>query len=92
MTLNLTVQAGTYASGNLSVQLLDEGEDDELYATVSVDIEDVELSEDEFVFKTYSENEGLLKEMLAARIVRTTGRFAEVGYAGLQPICRLLKQ
>ena len=25
-------------------------------------------------------------------IVRTTGRFAEVGYAGLQPICRLLKR
>lgn len=81
----LTVKAGQYVHGGLAVQLTDES-DGEFFTTVSIFVHGLELANDEFVFKTYSENEGLLDAMLAAGIVEHTGRFAEIG-----PICRLLK-
>jgi hypothetical protein len=68
--------------GRLAVQLL--CEDGEPFATVSVNVDGVRLATDEFVFKTYSENEGLLEVMLAAGFVELTGQCAEIG-----PICRL---
>lgn len=87
----LSVRAVVYAHGNgLAVQLIDE-EDGEPYATVSLNLGGVALADDEFVFKTYSENDGLLDAMLAGGIVEKTGRVVEVGFAGAQPICRLLK-
>jgi hypothetical protein len=87
----LSVLTGRYKFGDgLVVDLLEET--GEPYATVSVNIEGVRLADGEFVFKTYSENDGLLEAMLAAGIVETTGRFVAVGMAGDQPICRLLKQ
>lgn len=75
--------------GGLVVELIDET--GEPYTRVSTNCE-VQLAHDEFVFKTYSENDGLLEAMVAAGIVETTGRFVEVGMAGPQPICRLLKR
>ena len=62
------------------------------YATASINVVGVRLADDEFVFKTYSENDGLLEAMIAAGIVQKTGRSVEVGMAGRQPICRLLKR
>lgn len=68
--------------GRMAVQLYDEeGED---YATVSINVEGVPLMEDEFIFKTYSENEGLLEGMLGAGMVKLAGRACDLG-----PICRL---
>ena len=72
--------------GGLAVQLIGRCEE---YATVSVNAGS-RLADDEFVFKTYSENEGLLEGLLAAGVVETTERFVELGFAGPQPICRLL--
>src|SRR5437763_1944588 len=69
--------------GGLAVHLV--CEDGEPYATVSVNVEGVRLAADEFVFKTYSENEGLIQAMLAAGAVAITGRICSVG-----PICRLV--
>ena len=60
--------------------------DHEPWATVSVNVDGVSLPSDEFVFKTYSENEGLLEAMLAAGFVELTRKSAGVG-----PICRLLR-
>ena len=74
--------------GRLVVQLVDEA-DGQDYATVSVNGGMVSLADDEFVFKTYSENEGLLEGLVAAGVVETTERFVELGFAGPQPICRL---
>jgi hypothetical protein len=82
----LTVEMTRYEHGDgLAVQLFD-ALDHEYWATVSLNLEGVSLPSDEFVFKTYSENEGLLEAMLAADFVELTGKSTNVG-----PICRLLK-
>lgn len=61
----------------------------EVYATLSVNT-DERLPEGTFVFKTYSENAGLYEEMLRLQLVKHTGRFVPVGYAGAQPIVELV--
>src|SRR5436190_9246155 len=71
--------------GRLAVQLVEQATG-EFVATVSVNVPDVRLADDEFVFKTYSENEGIIEQLLAAGFVQMTGRDADIG-----PICRLLK-
>ncbi len=91
MTSELSVRTESYLHGGLAVQLIDESDGLD-YATVSINVEGVRLADDEFVFKTYSENDGLLEAMVHAGIVEKTGRVVEVGMAGSQPICRLLKR
>jgi hypothetical protein len=82
---NVAMRRERYAiDGGLAVQLIDEA-DGMPYATVSINVEGLDLAKDEFVFKTYSENEGLREAMIEAGIVERTGRWAGVG-----PICRLL--
>jgi hypothetical protein len=85
----VSIQTDRYKfGGGLYVQLvrLEDGVD---YATVSTNAGGPSLAEDEFVFKTYSENEGLLEALVATGVVEQTGRFVELGLAGPQPICRL---
>ena len=83
------VSTDFYTHGGLAVQLMDKS-DGELYATVSIYVRGVCLDEDCFVFKTYSENEGLLESMLKAGVVEETGLYVELEYGEPQPICRLL--
>ena len=79
----VTVRTDRYAyGGNLAVQL--DCQDGEPYATLSVNTPGVPLAADEFVFKTYSENEGLLEAMHLAGVVVLTGRVTHLG-----PVCRL---
>lgn len=70
--------------GNLAVQLVDAdtGED---YATLSINRHGRALPGDEFLFKAYSENEGLLEEMLRVGAVEFTGRWTDLG-----PVCRMI--
>src|SRR5262249_25139283 len=82
--VEITIEVRRYTNGRMAVQLLEAGED---YATVSVNIPTVELAKDQFIFKTYSENEGLYEEMTAAGLIETVGN-TDMGW----PICRLLKQ
>jgi hypothetical protein len=84
LTYRLQVRADTYAAGGgLAVLLIDES-DGMYFATASINVKGLNLSDDEFVFKTYSENEGLLEAMLAAGVIGLTGRSVDLG-----PICRL---
>ena len=83
--VTVSVETGRYAHGDgLAVQLIDTG-DGMHYATVSVNVEGAPLAGEEFVFKTYSENEGLLEALTAAGVVAVTGKTTDVG-----PVCRLL--
>ena len=76
-----------YQNGNLAVQLcLDNGEP---FATLSVNVEGVTLGEDEFVAKTYSENEGLVEQFIEKGHFIPVSRDAQVGFAGSQPILRI---
>jgi hypothetical protein len=82
--LTVTVQTDKYLhGGNLAVRLMDEAHG-MYYATLSTNVEGVSLSDDEFVFKNYSENEGLLEAMVGAGVVEMTGRSCDLGQ-----ICRL---
>lgn len=75
-----------YQNGRLAVQLVSQGED---YATVSVNLPMEQIGRDEFVFKTYSENEGLYEELLRAGAIEWTGRTAGDRTLGPLPVCRL---
>ena len=74
-----------YQNGNLAVQLnLDDGEP---YATLSVNVEGITLADNEFVAKTYSENEGLVEQFVEkGHFIPVVSRDAQVGFAGSQPI------
>ena len=75
-----------YQNGNLAVQLnLDNGEP---YATLSVNTE-LALADNEFVAKTYSENEGLVEQFIEKGCFVPVSISAPVGFAGSQPILRL---
>ncbi len=80
LTVNL-VTAEYAENDRLAVQLF---QDEELYAVVSVNVPEVDLDTEEFVFKTYTENEGLFEELLRLGVIRATGRCCAVG-----PICVL---
>ena len=75
-----------YKNGNLAVQLkLDDGEP---YATLSVNT-GLALADNEFVAKTYSENEGLVEQFIESGHFVPVSISAPVGLAPSQPILRL---
>jgi hypothetical protein len=80
---DVDIETGRYANERLAVQLVENGED---FATVSVNLPDEAIGPNEFAFKNYSENEGLLEELLQANVIEVTGR---VTRSMLLPICRL---
>lgn len=85
-SFTVSIWTGRYAHGGaLVVELFDE-DDQEPYATLSVNVAGAELQDNEFICKTYSENAGLLEHLLAAGVVEHTGRSSSIG-----PICRLLQ-
>ena len=76
-----------YQNGNLAVQLnLDDGEP---FATLSVNVEGITLADNEFVAKTYSENEGLVEQFIEKGHFVPVAISAPVGFAPSQPILRL---
>ena len=80
------IETGRYRhGGGIAVKLIADGED---YAMLSVNFPSVDLAADEFLFKTYSENDGLLEAMLAAGVIAVIG--TEDTAAGPMPVCRLL--
>lgn len=83
------IHTGRYQNGRLAVQLVSQGEG---YATVSVNLPMESVGHDEFVFKTYSENEGLYEALLQAGVIEWTGRTAGTRTLGPLPICRLTER
>lgn len=77
-------ETARYVSGELCVDLVHDGEP---YATISVCLPELRLGNDEFAFKTYSENTGLYQQLFdqsAIEFVRM-----EPHALGMIPICRL---
>jgi len=83
---DLEIHTGRYTNGRLAVQLFDPS-DQEMYATVSLNIPEEPLAEGQFIFKTYSENERLFEELLFAGAIKPV-RTAHLPIGDL-PICRL---
>lgn len=83
----LSVEFGSYASGNTLIQLLDaEGMP---YARATINIPTEELGDKEVFIKDYSENAGMLSALLEAGIVADTGRKVRTGYVEV-PVCKIL--
>lgn len=82
--LTVTLEAVRYHHGGRLAVQMNLAYDGEPYTTLSINKPGLDLADDEFLFKTYSENEGLLEELLRVGAVELTGRTTDLG-----PICRL---
>ena len=82
---NRMFQTKQYSNGQLAVFLRDN--DGEPLAELSIMQDSVELAPDEFIFKDYSENSGLVQDLLDSKMVVPTDRFVLVGYH-LCPVCK----
>ena len=81
-----TISYHRYENGNLEVLLNDA--DGERVACLSADIDGVDLEDDEFVAKTYTENRGLVDQFIDAGTFVRTGVEVPVGIAPLQPVLK----
>jgi hypothetical protein len=80
-------------NGNRAVQLSSFNEEYqgwEPFATLSVNTDET-LPENEFVAKTYSENEGLVEQFIEMGLFEDTGKTVICGYAGPQPVLRIVE-
>ncbi len=69
---DLQIESDRYANnGRLAVFALEAGEP---FTTLSVNLPEERMTADEFAFKTYSENEGLFEQFLAAGASRGCDR------------------
>lgn len=74
-----------YTAGPICVSLAHE---DELYATISVCLSpEIQLASDEFVFKTYGENQGLYQQLIDQDLIQLVR--IEQHTLGMLPVCRL---
>ena len=69
--------------------ILNDAHTGEQVGVATVNLPDVEAGRNEVFIKNYSENEGMLKALVAAGVVRDTGRVAAADFA-LIPRCQLL--
>ena len=84
----LCAQYSKYGNGQNAI-LLNYASNGQSYKVASVAI-DQPLQSDEVAIKNYSENEGILKSLLKARIVAPPHRFVSSGFVQI-PICKLKK-
>lgn len=68
-----------YDNGRPSIKLTI-AETGEPMATATINVPYVELKEGETIIKDYSENEGMLKVLEEAGIVKSTGHFVNSGF------------
>jgi len=78
------IQCRSYPNGNLAIQLMTA---EEPYATLSINVDGVSLEKNEFVAKTYSENEGILPQFVESGLFTDTGKTTSfVGWSTPCPI------
>ncbi len=77
-----------YGNGRVALKLVD-AEDGSPIATATVNLPDVPLGKNQVLIKNYSENEGMLDALVAAGVVKPTGKTIRSGYVEV-PICELL--
>ena len=82
---NRMFQTKHYSNGQLAVFMRDS--DGQPLAELSVKIDSFDLAPDEFIFKDYSENSGLVQDLLDSKMVVPTDRFVLVGFH-LCPVCK----
>jgi hypothetical protein len=79
--------SGKYSNGRQAIELITE--DGEPMAVATVNVPEVVLAKDEAIIKNYSENEGILKVLVNAGIVKDTGETVQTGMVTC-PIVKIL--
>lgn len=80
---------GTYRDGSGSLQLVSDDSLREPIATPTASIPEAGLAAGQALVREYAENEGVLDVLVAAGVVRPTGRYVASGYVRL-PVVELL--
>jgi len=85
---SLTLEQHHYSNGRLAIRAID-CDTGEPIATLTVNVPEIELAEDEVLIKDYAENEGALESLLQANLVLAL----EVVPCGWTEVvkCRLIK-
>ena len=79
---------GQYSNGRTALELVEIGTDEPvLMASVNVPFEP--LFDDEVIIKNYSENEGILAVLIAAKVIGEPIRFASTGWTS-SPVCKII--
>jgi hypothetical protein len=78
----------TYVNGRVAL-LLYEKESGEPYTSLSVNLPDVKMAADEVAVKDWSENYGILDQMVEQGVVSKPLRYSWSGYVKI-PICKIL--
>lgn len=90
LQFNCNVQLEKYNNNGRTAITLIDTEDNGPVATCTINLDDVQLTDDEVIIKDYSENEGMLDCLIAAGIVSDPIRYVDSGFIKA-PVCKLLK-
>jgi len=80
-------QYAKYANGRIAIMATDEGAP---LCKCTVNIPETPIADDEVIIKDYSENEGVLQDMIELGIILAPRKMINTGY-GCSAICKLLK-
>lgn len=76
-----------YNNGRVAIMATDEGHP---LCKCTINIPDIFVADNEVIIKDYSENEGILQDMIDLGIITAPRRMMNTGY-GCTAICKLLK-
>jgi hypothetical protein len=79
-------EVGHYADGTPVLEVYDE--DGLPYAKMTVSVPFTELADDEYLIKTWSENQALFEYLVAEKILEPVGRLVATGYVQAA-VCRV---
>jgi len=82
------VQIRYYDNDRPAIVLTDANDKDTV-AVATVNVPECPLEEGEVIIKNYSENEGILKCLIKARVISHPVRFVQTGFT-VCPVCMLL--
>jgi len=83
---NQVLQVRKYSNGQLAVFIEDKNSFP--IAEISIMDDSIDLKENEFIFKDYSENTFFSEKLLNSDLIKATNRFVLIG-SHLCPICKI---
>lgn len=83
------ISIGEYANGRKAISIADVDGFPMATATSNIPEWDAQLEEDDVIMKTYSENEGIMEDLIAQGVISEPHAEGSNGFANF-PICKLL--
>ncbi len=89
----------SYSNGRLALQLMNAKSlkepnysmqlGTECIATVTINLPNEDIADDEIFIKNYSENEGMLEALLEANVISKPIKYVKIGFVEV-PLCKIL--